>query len=101
MGFTHTDAIPTEAQSQAAGHNEWGDGVPQVPVEVGGVARRYLPDANGKEPLGTFNKGMREFKLARNAIKWATKSFGFSVKLFSYTNFYDQKTFKKVLLPIR
>ena len=55
------------------------------------------PDALKNEPVGTFGKMMFELKTTNGAINRCNKGFGSQpFLLYSYTNFYDNKTFKLV-----
>jgi hypothetical protein len=57
----------------------------------------YLPDKNGNEPLGSFNKLLFQLKTISGARRKVDRIFnGENHKLFSYTNFYDDKTFKDI-----
>jgi hypothetical protein len=62
----------------------------------------YLPDENGQEPFGTFNRLMFELKTIQGAIRRCNRIFKSKVpngkyKLFRYTNFYDEKTFHEII----
>jgi hypothetical protein len=57
----------------------------------------YVPNENGKEPLGTFNKLLFELKTLRGAVNRCSKIFKKSYRLYTYTNFYDEKTFTLIL----
>lgn len=50
----------------------------------------------GKEPLGTLGKILIERKTVNGAIRFTKKCFGNDFTLYSFTNLYDDKTFKKV-----
>lgn len=57
----------------------------------------YVPTSEGKEPIGTGNRMIMHLKTLRGAVNRAKKVWGeksFVVKTF--TNFYDEKTFKTV-----
>ena len=57
----------------------------------------YVPTDEGKEPMGTFNRILIELKTVNGAIRQAKRRLGTDkFRLFSYTNFYDEKTFKKL-----
>jgi len=65
-------------------------------------------DENGKEILGTDKHSFGEYASDNNAIRYMANSAkrmlryqegftnAYSVKLFRYTNFYDDNTFKLV-----
>lgn len=56
----------------------------------------YVPDKNGNEPMGTFGSFLIDLKTLRGAIN-RVKSYGkTNFRIFTYTNFYDEKTFTKV-----
>ncbi len=57
----------------------------------------YKPTKEGKEPLGSMNCILFELKTIRGAKARAKRNFKDNFKLFSYTNFYDDKTFKEIL----
>ena len=48
----------------------------------------------GKEPLGTDGRMLFELKTVAGAIR-RCRSYGYS-RLFSYSNFYDDGTFKEI-----
>ena len=51
----------------------------------------------GEEPLGSENKLMFELKTVKGAKNRCVRAFGKRpYVLFSYTNFYDNKTFKEI-----
>ena len=55
----------------------------------------YIPDKNGREPLGTDNRTLFELKTVQGAIRHATKRLKTQeFCLFSYRNFYDNETFR-------
>lgn len=57
----------------------------------------YIPKEDGLEPLGTENRLiMKNLKTQNGAIRKARRILGNSCKVFSYTNFYNDKTFKQV-----
>lgn len=58
----------------------------------------FIPREDGTAPLGTGNQTIiRDFKLQRNAIKTAIRRLGTSeIVVYSYTNFYDNSTFKLI-----
>lgn len=53
---------------------------------------------NGKEPLGTEGKLLFELQTTGGGIRRACRYIHFPVafRLYIYTNFYDEKTFKLV-----
>ena len=63
----------------------------------------YIPDASGNDtcgmidwsikPGGKMKKALFELKTVRGAHRKAQRLLGGRYKLFSYTNFYDDKTF--------
>ena len=54
----------------------------------------YLPDKNGKEPMGTENRLLFELKTIKGAAERCRRIFKTNnFKLFSYTNFYDNESF--------
>lgn len=50
----------------------------------------------GKEPLGTFNKQVIELKTINGAKRRCVNVWGNDYKLYSFTNFYDNKTFQEI-----
>jgi hypothetical protein len=57
----------------------------------------YIPDKQNNEPLGTFNRALFELKTVKGAIKKCKNNFKTdNFRLFSYTNFYDDKTFRDI-----
>jgi hypothetical protein len=51
----------------------------------------------GHEPLGTANRMIwRDLKTVRGAINRAKKLWGRWYRIYTFTNFYDDKTFKLV-----
>jgi hypothetical protein len=56
----------------------------------------YIPREDGSEPMGTEHKILFELKTMRGAIRRARRSLGDRFKLYSYTKFYDDKTFKLI-----
>lgn len=56
----------------------------------------YRPTSSGKEPTGTGARELFTLKTDAGATRRAIRSLGKSVCLFSYTNFYDDKTFQRV-----
>ena len=59
----------------------------------------YVPREDGTEPLGTANRLIiRNLKTARGAEKRAKTAFGEKkFRLFTFTNFYDNKTFRQLI----
>lgn len=63
----------------------------------------YRPDKNGNEPMGTADKCLwldrhsDGLKTTKGAIKRARRLIGTPFKLFSFTNIYDEKTYKKIV----
>jgi len=54
-------------------------------------------DELGKEPLGTSGRHIwRDLKTVRGAITRARSLYGEDFTLYTFSNFYDDKTFKKV-----
>lgn len=56
----------------------------------------YAPTKDGKEPLGTANRTLFELKTVAGAHRRVRKYLGPRYMLFRYTNFYDDKTFRRV-----
>lgn len=56
----------------------------------------YIPDKNGREPLGSSDKTMFELKTILGAKRRVTRVLGKNVKLFTYTLFYNEDTFKEI-----
>jgi hypothetical protein len=56
----------------------------------------YKPDKSGREPLGTSGRTLFELKTVDGAKNRAKKMLGSGYKLYTYTNFYNDKTFKVV-----
>ena len=56
----------------------------------------YRPTKDGKEPLGTSGKLLFELETIGGAHKRARRYLGTTYMLFRYTNFYDDKTFRRV-----
>ena len=60
----------------------------------------YIPSPDGIEPMGTANRAIiRDLKTVKGAInrlkrfpRWNSKPF----LVFTFSNFYDQSTFKQV-----
>ena len=54
----------------------------------------YIPKKDGTEPCGTVNKVLsREYKTLRNFIKFRLGNDS-RFRIYSFTNFYDDSTFK-------
>lgn len=57
----------------------------------------YKPDKNGNEPLGTSGRiiitDLKTIKGVKNRCK---SLFGDNFKLFSFSNFYNESTFKEI-----
>jgi hypothetical protein len=52
----------------------------------------------GKEPLGTSGKSIwHDLKTNKGAYRRALKLYGANFRLYSFTNFYDNSTFKEIL----
>ncbi len=56
----------------------------------------YKPDDQGKEPMGTQNRLLFELKTDIGAIRRAIRPLGPSCRVFWYTNFYDDTTFRQI-----
>lgn len=57
----------------------------------------YIMDKDGKEPFGTANRLLFTLKTINGATNRCFRIFkGKPYKLFSYTNFYDDKTFREI-----
>jgi len=56
----------------------------------------YKPTKDGKEPVGGDRKLLFELKTVRGAHNRARGALGSNYRLFRYTNFYDDKTFREV-----
>jgi hypothetical protein len=56
----------------------------------------YIPESDGVEPLGTNGRILFELKTILGAIRRAKRVLGKNVKVFTYTNFYNQNTFRIV-----
>lgn len=54
----------------------------------------YIPRADGSEPTGGSGRILFELKTVEGALKRARKILGDRFKLYGYTNFYDERTFK-------
>lgn len=56
----------------------------------------YLPNKDGKEPMGTANRVLFELKTCVGAVRKALRLIGGDAKLFRYINFYDKTTFVQI-----
>jgi hypothetical protein len=56
----------------------------------------YKPRKDGTEPLGTDGRILFELKTVRGAIRRAKRILGESCRVFQYTNFYNDETFRRV-----
>ena len=56
----------------------------------------YKPTKEGKEPIGSDRRTLFELKTIQGAHKRARSVLGPNYRLFRYTNFYDDKTFRQV-----
>jgi len=56
----------------------------------------YKPTKDGGEPLGTSGRTLFELKTVAGAHRRARSVLGPRYRLFRYTNFYDNKTFRRV-----
>lgn len=56
----------------------------------------YKPQADGRARLGTEGRLLFKLKTKRGAIRRATRALGYNVCVYTYSNFYDNKTFRKV-----
>ena len=57
----------------------------------------YIPRDDGTEPIGSENKTMFELKTNAGAIRRCKRYFGNKrFRLHTYTNFYDDITFRLV-----
>jgi hypothetical protein len=55
----------------------------------------YIPTVRGKEPTGSANKLLFELRTIEGAIRRAKRILNTdNFQLYSYSNFYDNKTFK-------
>ena len=50
----------------------------------------------GKEPLGSFNKQIIELKTVNGAKRRCINAWGSDYSLYSFTNIYDDKTFRQI-----
>jgi hypothetical protein len=58
----------------------------------------YIPDKNGREPMGTANRFLFEVKTKTGALNKCKRLFNNNqnFRLFSYTEIYDDKTFNLI-----
>lgn len=57
----------------------------------------YIPREDGTEPMGTDHTTLFELKTIKGAIKRAGRSLNsLYFRLYTYQNFYDDKTFRLV-----
>lgn len=56
----------------------------------------YKPNEHGGEPLGSGNKLIFELGTLRGAVKRCERYLGTNYRLYIYSNFYDDKTFRLV-----
>jgi len=56
----------------------------------------YKLTDKGTEPMGTQGRILFELKTFRGAYRRALRILGNNFRLFVYTNFYDDKTFKEI-----
>ena len=56
----------------------------------------YKPTADGREPVGGSNRLLFELKTKAGALRHAVKWLGPQFRLFMYTNFYDEKTWREI-----
>ena len=56
----------------------------------------YKPTTQGWEPTGTSNRSLFELKTDAGAIRRARRLYGDTAMVFKYTDFYDDKTFRRV-----
>lgn len=61
----------------------------------------YKPDKDGKEPMGTMTKMLFELKTDAGAIHRAFRQYGTTARVYQYTNFYDNSTFRCVIGPLQ
>lgn len=60
----------------------------------------YIPDSDGKEPFGTDNRMLFELKTQEGAMRHAIRYFGPTVRLFTYTDIFDDSTFNEVVIHV-
>jgi hypothetical protein len=56
----------------------------------------YRPGRDGRYPLGTEGKLLFKLKTDQGAVQRARKVLGPHACVFTYSNFYDNKTFRLV-----
>ncbi len=56
----------------------------------------YIPRADGTEPVGGDKKLLFELKTTQGAHRRARRYLGPRYRLYRYTNFYDNKTFRQI-----
>ena len=56
----------------------------------------YIPREDGSEPLGSANRMLMDLKTPQGAIKRAKRYMGDNIKVFSFTNFFRDSTFKLI-----
>ncbi len=56
----------------------------------------YLPDSAGKEPMGTEHKLLVHNRKSYRFISYARRVLDNTCRVFSFTNFYNDKTFRQV-----
>jgi hypothetical protein len=57
----------------------------------------YIPDEDGREPLGTNNKLLFELKTKKGAFNRTKRIFeSENFRLFWYTNFYNDSSFHRI-----
>ena len=56
----------------------------------------YIPRKDGSEPLGTEKRLLFQLKTVAGAHSRARRILGPKYRLFTYANFYDNRTFKEV-----
>ena len=61
----------------------------------------FIPGLDNKEPIGTSNRTLFELKSRSGAIRRAERTLGPKVRLYTYTNFYDNETFTEIFIRSR
>jgi len=57
----------------------------------------YVPNDEGKEPLGTSHRVLFQLKTVRGAIRHCRRTLGWDrFRLFSYFNFHKEETHRMV-----
>jgi hypothetical protein len=56
----------------------------------------YSPDKDNKEPVGSDNRILCDYKHPTYAIRKCHRFFTSSFRLYSYTDFYDESPFKLI-----